>query len=163
MHLTTPRLTLRLVRHSDARALTAILNQTSTSQFNDYGASVSDAEIKDWLQWDIEQAYTGLGLRLVLINNEQTIVGSIGLHLEAKNSLSLGLELDEHCRGQGLMLEALQALLLACQQFPWQRQPEQIVATIHQDNRKAINLVEKLAFKLQSASDLHLIYHFALS
>lgn len=148
MQITTARLLLRPVKHSDCKALLAILNQPECLAFNDYGSEVTHAELKDWIQWDIEQTLLGRGIRFVIEKLPSgEVVGSIGLFAcDEDEAMEVGFELRVEDHHKGFMTESFQAITNDIEQLflPYNNQ----IARVNRQNVKALKLLNKLSFTL---------------
>ncbi|WP_338846480.1 GNAT family protein [Massilia sp. W12] len=145
--LSTPRLLLRELQQRDAAAWYAL--QTDPAVMRWYGADmprdVAQVErlIADYRSW--QQAQSGIRWGIEL---EGQLIGSCGFARINRgwHNAMLGYEIGPAWQGQGLMQEALQAILhYGFTSFQFHR----IAAEIHHDNQASIKLVQKLGFRYE--------------
>ncbi len=148
--LRTPRLHLRELVEKDALALCTIYRDTDSMRW--FGANpmteVAQAKalIETFAQWRTQpNPGTRWGLEW-----EGRLVGSCGLFKWNRgwNSCSLACELSPELRGQGVMSEALRAML------DWgfaHMQLHRVEALVHPQNTASLTLLTHLGFKTEGS------------
>ncbi|WP_105168215.1 GNAT family N-acetyltransferase [Pseudoalteromonas sp. T1lg23B] len=154
MRLITPRLILKSITHKDALALYGVLNDPLVAQYNDYGKSLSHQDIKDLIQWDLEQGYLGLGCRMTITNPQGQLLGTVGLYdFDAdKHSVSIGFELASVHWRRGYMIEAIQCMLDNISELLDITADTSVFAHLDADNERSVRLLQKLGFTEQSST-----------
>ncbi|WP_439862688.1 GNAT family N-acetyltransferase [Pseudomonas antarctica] len=146
--LYTSRLRLRELRPADAPAVFAIHSNSANMRWFgvDPMADLAQAHalIETFAQW---RTQANPGTRWGIEHNGE-LVGSCGLFKwnRSWNSCSLSCELAPAARGQGLMSEALRAML------DWgfaHMQLHRIEALVHPKNAASHALLERLSFKIE--------------
>ncbi|WP_194867243.1 GNAT family N-acetyltransferase [Pseudoalteromonas sp. PPB1] len=148
MHIKTPRLLLRPVNYRDVPALVALLNDPLVSQYNDYGAQLTQQEVRAMLQADLDDFYEGHGGRFA-IEHEGMFIGSIGLYdcdVKAKH-IHLGIELAPKFWRQGLASEALSAALNTLDKLVPGCEVSRVVGKVHQANIACQQLLVRNGFQ----------------
>ncbi|MCF5143688.1 GNAT family N-acetyltransferase [Pseudomonas sp. PA-6-1D] len=146
--LATPRLHLRELQVSDAPALFAIHADAASIRW--FGADPmtdlpqAEALIETFAQW---RTHPNPGTRWGL-EHQGKLIGNCGLFKwnRAWNSCALSCELAPAARGQGLMSEALQAML------DWgfeHMQLHRVEALVHPQNTASVALLKRLGFKTE--------------
>lgn len=147
--LTTERLRLRELRHADAAALFAILSDEEVTAYyghephqslDDTRALIDDIQARYARREIIRWAITRQG--------EERLIGSCSLHHfdPGYHHAETGYELDRACWGQGLMAEALGAVLTyGFEELGLQR----IEAIIDEANARSKGLLLKLGFRYE--------------
>lgn len=142
--LLTPRLLLRPLEHEDCSALADLLNRPEVARglctipkpFTPLHASAMILMIR---------AAEARGLEFVwaVENSEGGVIGQIGLRQTRPGSAQLGYAFLPEFRGQGLGMEAMEAVLdWAGRQANFTR----LEAEAHHDNPASLHLLEKLGF-----------------
>ncbi|MCF6433907.1 GNAT family N-acetyltransferase [Pseudoalteromonas sp. MMG022] len=152
MRFTTSRLVLKSITHKDALALYSVLNDPLVAQYNDYGDSLSHEQIKDLIQWDLEQGYLGLGCRMAITNAQGLLLGTVGLYdFDAdKQSVNIGFELASVHWRHGYMSEAVQCILVNIGQLLNISSDISVFAHLDENNERSAKLLLKLGFSKQS-------------
>src|SRR5690348_1078578 len=112
--LTTERLTLRQIRPSDAEALFTAHSDDEVMRFQGHEAHQSLDDTRAMIQVSQERFAMQEAIRWgITLTGDDTLLGSCGLHhFDAKNShAELGYELQRSHWGQGIMAEAVAAIL----------------------------------------------------
>lgn len=150
----TERLLLKNISYED-RAF--ILNQFSNDSINRY---LFDAEPLNSLDEAHElinfylQPEPRMQHRWILtLKNNSAKIGTCGFHCWDKNlnCVDIGYDLQEEYWGQGLMSEALNAILDFAQN---EMKVRQVHAHIYVDNSKSIRLVERFGFTFSSETEI---------
>ncbi|MBD1582648.1 GNAT family N-acetyltransferase [Pseudoalteromonas sp. S16_S37] len=154
MQLFTPRLLLKPITYRDMVKLHALLNDPLISKYNDYGESVSQSEIRELIQWDLEQSYLGLGVRLSINCQTSGMIGCIGLYeynLEM-GEVYLGFELSPLHWGQGIMREAVECVTTNIAKLININSDIKLLARVEEDNLRSIKLLQQQGFiKLENS------------
>jgi ribosomal-protein-alanine N-acetyltransferase len=158
--LHTPRLVLREITTDDAPALLAIHGDAETMRWFGTDPPPDLAAAKQLVQlfagWRLQaNPGTRWGLQRA---DDPRLLGSVGLFAwnRAWRKCSLGYELARDAQGQGLMHEALCAVL------DWgfaQMQLHRVEAQVHPDNTASLRLVQRLGF--QQEGRLREVGHWA--
>ncbi|MEY1662560.1 GNAT family N-acetyltransferase [Isoalcanivorax beigongshangi] len=112
--LQTPRLHLRALRAEDAPALLDIFSRDEVSEYYDLDTFTELAEAEQLVRVWLRRTEAGEGLRWALTRSgDDRLIGTCGLHqyCPSHRRAEIGYELHPDCWGQGLMTEAVQALL----------------------------------------------------
>ncbi|CAM4007240.1 GNAT family N-acetyltransferase [Pseudoalteromonas byunsanensis] len=154
MRLTTSRLILKSITHRDALALYGVLNDPLVAQYNDYGDSLSHQDIKDLIQWDLEQGYSGLGCRMTITNTQGQLLGTVGLYdFDADtHSVKIGFELASIYWQRGYMIEAIECVLENITKLLHLTADTSVLAHLDEQNVRSVNLLLKLGFTKQSCN-----------
>ena len=148
--LVTPRLLLREITHDDAPTLLAIHGDAAHMRW--FGAAppadlaAAHALVDQFAAWRrMASPGTRWGLQA---HDDPTLLGSVGLFAWNRNwrKCSLGYELAPWACGQGLMGEALQAVIdhgFATQDL------HRIEAQVHPDNAPSLRLLDRLGFVVE--------------
>ncbi|KAF7785960.1 ribosomal-protein-alanine N-acetyltransferase [Pseudoalteromonas rubra] len=148
MQIKTPRLLLRSVNYRDVPALVALLNDPLVSQYNDYGAQLTQQEVRAMLQADLEDFYEGHGGRFA-IEHGGVFIGTIGLYdcdVKAKH-IHLGIELAPKFWHQGLASEALSATLNALGTMVPGCKVSLVLGKVQQNNLACQRLLKHCGFR----------------
>ncbi|NOU49078.1 GNAT family N-acetyltransferase [Pseudoalteromonas sp. JBTF-M23] len=145
---------LKPITYRDMTTLHTLLNDPLISKFNDYGESISSSEIKALIQWDLEQSYLGLGVRLSINCETSGMIGCIGLY-EYNRELSevyLGFELSPLHWGQGIMREAIECVITNIGQLININRDIKLLARVQVKNLRSVKLLERQGFiKLENS------------
>jgi len=144
--LTTERLLLRQLQHTDDKAIFALRSNEQVNEFIqrsliknindacDFITAINEGiENKEWLYW------------AMILQNTQQLVGTICLwHFSPDNTVAeTGYELHPHFQGTGLMNEALQKII----DYGFNTlHLKSIEAYTQPDNAKSVKLLEKNYF-----------------
>lgn len=117
--LSTPRLTLRVMRPADAAAFVAYRNDPDTARYQfwdlPYRRETADAELAAQAELDdlAPTGWTQIALHLAdPAGAEPVLVGDLAVGLEHDGAIAtIGYTLAPHWRGQGLAREAVGALV----------------------------------------------------
>jgi RimJ/RimL family protein N-acetyltransferase len=146
IQLSTPRLTLRPLRKSDAEAMYAIRSTIAGTRYSASEPWTSMDKAHEWLArvvGDIENnANVGLALERI---EDKTMIGSCSLfHMDEQcRRTEIGYDLNPAYWKKGYMNEALQALL----RFGFtELNLNRIEADIHPDNIDSAKTLERLGF-----------------
>lgn len=90
---------------------------------------------------------------VLLLKNNGEKIGTCGFHCwdRNKNSVDIGYDLKEEYWGQGIMTEALKAILIFAKN---EMNVKKINATIYFENTKSIKLAQKLEFLLGNETEI---------
>ena len=141
--LTTARLTLRDMRVSDEDDFVALSQQPGYQTYYDE-ADGQPEHYRYLTRLFVEQAAQcpRLAYQLAVIDNESDIfIGIACLRMEPRQRAAIGFGLHPHWQGQGLMREAMQALIsFAVKEYSL----DYIYAETLQENRAAVALCRAL-------------------
>jgi [ribosomal protein S5]-alanine N-acetyltransferase len=146
--LQTERLVLRRLRMADAPALLQVLSEPRVTRFYDLDPLATEAEARDLIT-RFQQRYSGqIGIRWAIARSEtpQLLVGTCGYNIWWQSSRRglLGYELHHRCWRQGMMSEALAAIMA----FGYgQMDLNRIEAMVFAENQASRGLLEKLGFQ----------------
>ena len=115
--LRTPRLTLRAARMSDARDMYEYSRDPEVARHVLWEAHTSIHQTRGYLRYILRQYRTGAPSTFVIeLTAERKVIGTIGLMwiLRENRSAEIGYSLSRQYWNQGLMTEALSALLRFC-------------------------------------------------
>ena len=140
--LETPRLKLRKLAFADAAQLVLLRSDERVNRYLDRPATTTHEEALQFINKILAASsyYWALTLK-----NETMLIGTVCLwnHDREKSIVEIGYELLPGFHGEGLMTEALQAVIVynsTVLQF------ETILATLHMENIPSIKLLEKNGF-----------------
>ena len=148
--LQTERLLLRELSADDAPALFGVLSEPQVTRFYDLETFTSVAQAADLIE-RFQQRYAGqIGIRWGIARRKapQLLLGTCGYNIWWQSSRRglLGYELDRRCWRQGVMAEALAAVMA----FGFKEMDlNRIEAMVFADNRASRGLLEKLGFDLE--------------
>ena len=115
--LRTPRLTLRAARMSDARDMYEYSRDPEVARHVLWEAHTSIHQTRGYLRYILRQYRTGAPSTFVIeLTAERKVIGTIGqMWIQRENrSAEIGYSLSRQYWNQGLMTEALSALLRFC-------------------------------------------------
>ncbi len=149
--LSTPRLTLRMLRPADAAGLAAYRDDPETARFQDWALPypVEDAVELAGGQLDLDDITLGRWVQLAIDHVDRdegsvAMVGDVGVGLdEAGRVASIGYTLAPGWRGRGLAREAVATVIDALFQHLG---VHRIVATLDPDNAPSERLLVALGF-----------------
>ncbi|QBQ40957.1 N-acetyltransferase [Sphingobacterium psychroaquaticum] len=111
----TQRLILRELRDEDAAAIYAYFSQDSVTEFYDLETFTSIRQARSLLKlWkNLYVKRGGMRWGIVLKGEDDQVIGTCGYHAWSKihNRAEIGYELDPTYWGQGLMTEAIEAIV----------------------------------------------------
>lgn len=146
--LVTKRLTLREVRpHDDLAALHELFADPEVARFTDTGPFTTMAEAVDVMAWITEIFNERRGMRWAITSrtSPDALIGTCGYNRwdRSSNSADIGYDLMRRFWGDGLMTEALQAII----EFGFQQMGlNRIEADVTVGNDRSARLLEKLGF-----------------
>jgi [ribosomal protein S5]-alanine N-acetyltransferase len=146
LDLETPRLRIRAVAQSDLADLLVVNSEPQVTRFLPYATWQSMADAQAWYERMQALVATGTGRQLVVQHKANDhVVGTVLLFKwdEASARLELGYVLGQAHWRQGLMREALGAVLGTCLQHAGVRRIE---AEVNPDNAASHALLLKLGF-----------------
>lgn len=147
--LQTDRLTLRRVRSdSDLAALYDLFADPDVARYTDTGPFTALSEAVEVMTWidDIFTRRQGMRWALTLKHDEDTLIGTAGYNWwhHANSSSEVGYDLARRYWNQGLMTEALRAVLaFGFDQMALNR----IEAEVTVGNESSIRVLAKLGFQ----------------
>lgn len=115
--LHTPRLTLRAARMTDARDMYEYSRDPEVARHVLWEAHVSIHQTRNYLRYMLRQYRAGApGTFVIELNSEHRVIGTIGLMWMQRDNRSaeVGYSLSRQYWNQGLMTEALDAILHFC-------------------------------------------------
>jgi ribosomal-protein-alanine N-acetyltransferase len=145
----TARLLIRTVQASDLPDLLTVNGDDAVTQHLPYATWQSLEDGQAWLQRMQTLSQTGTAQQCVLHHRGMNqVVGTLLLfkHDEASARLEVGYVLGRACWGQGLMHEALRAVL---QHALTQAGIRRVEAEVNPDNAPSCRLLQRLGFVLE--------------
>ncbi len=143
----SPTIELLPISHRHRRFLHQLLNEPSVALFNDFSLPVTNHDIFDFIQYDIEANLTARGCRYV-IHYLGEDVGTCGGQCD-NNEFIVGFELLSEYRGKGIMTAALKRLI---QIIKHDLDCHRVIAFCQQQNTPSITLLQNLGFVVDSES-----------
>ncbi len=148
--LHTNRLLLREIKLEDTAGLFALFSDPQITEFMDIDPLKSESEAADIIEFHFNDS----GCRWGLFDHETgTLIGTCGYHRWRKgdiNTAEIGYDLAPAYWGQGIMQEALQAII----NFGFTEMGLVIIeAEVEPDNGRSINLLKKLGFYADLSRD----------
>ena len=113
-HLETPRLSLTELRLTDAADALALFSQPQVVQYYDLEAMTVSHEAEDLIQRLLDRYQSGQGIRWAIRSRtDARLIGTCGFNSWSApmRSAVLGYDLNPSYWGQGLMFEALPAII----------------------------------------------------
>jgi RimJ/RimL family protein N-acetyltransferase len=149
--LSTPRLTLRMLRPTDAARLATYRDDPETAHFQDWVLPYTVEQAVDLAsgQLDLDDVTSGRWIQLAIDHvdgddGSVTMVGDVGIGLDdAGRVASIGYTLAPGWRGRGLAREAVAAVVDALFAH---LEVHRIVATLDPDNAASERLLVALGF-----------------
>ena len=145
-HLETKRLWLRQATQDDVEAVFAVFSDPKVTQFHDLDTFVYLDEASRIIERRAKGFKSGSGIRWAIVHRQNnSLIGSCGFtwHDEA-NAAEVGYELKSEFWRQGIMSEALSAIL----QYGFSsRKIEFVIAQVMLKNVASKRLLEKLGFQ----------------
>ncbi|MFC4213248.1 GNAT family N-acetyltransferase [Pedobacter lithocola] len=152
--IATERLTLRQLSLDDGQGVFAL---RSNAEVNKYLNREPSKKIEDAINfiYNVNSNTTNNNsvYWAICLTNTQTFIGTICLFdFSAKeNSCEIGYELIPQFQGQGLMTEAIRAVIeYAFQELEFQK----VVASVHNENHHSVRLLTKLHFSHSNQIDI---------
>lgn len=148
--LDTERLTLREYRASDAQAVFDIFSQDSVTRYYilETMQSLEDAEALVATRASLFEKETGIRWAICLRENEDRAIGSCGCFRlnKAFRSIEIGYDLHPAFWRQGIMTEALTAMLDFCFSDGFFFRLNRVEALTEMENAASAGLLVKLGF-----------------
>ncbi len=145
--LETPRLILRAATSDDAEAVFAIFADEEVTRYHDLSTFTSLEEALGVIERRARRFANGQGIRWGIVRKgDNTLIGSCGFGAWDKQAhrAEIGYELARNCWGQGIMTEALQAIL----PFGFERMGlHEVVAEVMLQNTASMRVLTKLGFR----------------
>ncbi len=151
--LTTERLTLRQLQINDEEEIFTLRSHSEINKYLDRPLSNTIEDARDFINKVNENIQNNISLYwAITFTDSNTFVGTICLYSfsEENNNCEIGFELLTNFVGQGLMKEAAEKVIdHAFNKIKVQK----MEAFLQRDNRRSINLLEKLLFKISNKTD----------
>jgi ribosomal-protein-alanine N-acetyltransferase len=150
----TDRVVLREIRRElDLNALFDLFADVEVAQYTDTGPFKSMGEATEVMDWigEIFADCRGMRWALSLASDPDTLVGTAGYNQwdRGNNSAAIGYDLARRYWGQGLMTEALEAML----RFGFDAMSlNRIEADVTVGNDASVRVLEKLGFQREGLS-----------
>ena len=146
----TSRLTLRPLTIEDSGSMFQYMSDTEFSKYLNYDAPSNEDGIIDFLQ-TVLSGERGENLWAITLSDQSGVVGAIQIDIESHGIASLHYEIARWLWGQGLISEAITAIL----DFSKREYPEikEFRADTHVDNIASRRVLEKFGFKLTIIKD----------
>jgi ribosomal-protein-alanine N-acetyltransferase len=152
--LETERLLLRQETPEDAKAVFALFSEPAVTQFHDLDTFTDIEEALQLVERRTKRFESESGIRWGIVRKrDNALIGSCGFTWNKQtHSAEVGYELASSSWRQGIMTEALRAIL----QFGFEQIGLQfVVAEVMLDNIASKNLLEKLGFQSQGILKQH--------
>lgn len=153
-YLQTERLLLRQTTQEDVEAVFAIFSDPKVTQFHNLNTLIHLHEANKIIERRVKGFESGRGIRWAIAKRQNNyIIGSCGFtwHQQA-NAAEVGYELSSQYWQQGIMSEALRAIL----QYGFiNRELQFVIAEIMLENTASRKLLEKLGFQSQGILEKH--------
>lgn len=150
--LTSPRITLRDFRESDADAFFAMFSDDRVTEFYDCNTFTNVEQAQELVAANMRRnaAQDGAGLRWVicLADSPERAIGSCGVHAINKNfhSMEIGYDLHPMVWGYEYAFEAVSTMLGFCFSSHIPIHVNRVSATTDLDSHKSIALLRRLGF-----------------
>ncbi len=147
-YLETRRLLLRQATQEDVEAIFAVFSEPKVTQFHDLDTFTHLDEASKVIERRAKGFESGRGIRWAIIHKpSNSLIGSCGFTwLKEINAAEVGYELKSQFWRQGIMSEALSAIL----QYGFNsREIQFVIAEIMLENLASRRLLEKLCFQSQ--------------
>ncbi|MUL36838.1 GNAT family N-acetyltransferase [Gloeocapsopsis dulcis] len=145
-HLTTKRLLLRQATQEDAKAIFAIFSDSKVTQFHDLDTFTHLDEAIEVIERRSKGFESGRGIRWgIACQQDNCLIGSCGFTWDREaNAAEVGYELASQFWQQGIMSEALRAIL----QYGFETTGLQyVIAEVMLENVASKKLLQKLGFQ----------------
>ena len=151
--LETERLWLRQATQKDAEALFAVFADPKVTQFHDLNTFTQIDEAIGVIERRAKGFESGRGIRWgIACKSDNNLIGSCGFTWDREaNAAEVGYELASQFWRQGIMSEALRAIL----QYGFDKGVEFVIAQIMLENVASRRLLEKLGFQSQGVLKQH--------
>ena len=151
--LTTERLTLRQLTTHDGQAIYALRSDTTINKYLGRQPSKTIDDALNFIHSVNENILKNNSMYWVItLTDTKDVVGTVCLYdfSTEKDSCEIGYELMTKFQGQGIMQEAVTAVI----DFAFHHlQAQNIIAFTHNDNRNSTKLLEKFNFIPSIATD----------
>jgi ribosomal-protein-alanine N-acetyltransferase len=151
--LTTARLTLRQLSSSDAQEIFALRSNETVNKFLDRQPSKALEDARRFIQAIHENAQRNESVYwAITLSSTDKLVGTVCLFnlSEDRSKAEIGYELLPDFQGQGIMQEAISAVV----HFGFQQAGlKSIEAHTHSENQRSTSVLGKLNFKGESTTD----------
>ena len=143
----TSRLRLRSLEPRDAPALSAYRSNPDVARLQSWSAPYSIPATLELIQSTRTRDITDLGWTQIGVATLESdaLIGDIGCNRVDAGTLELGFTLSKDCQGQGIMREAIEALLTHAFETGVQR----VTATTDVRNTASQGLLTRLGFTLE--------------
>ncbi len=153
-YLETKRLLLRNATMEDAKAIFTVFSDSKVTEFHDMDTLTRIDDAIMIIERRKQGFESGRGIRWGIARNEDNyIIGSCGFTwIQEFNAAKIGYELASQFWQQGIMSEALNAIL----KYAFERKGlEFIIAEIMLENVASRKLLQKLGFRSQEVLEKH--------
>lgn len=153
-YLETKRLLLRQTTQEDVEAVFAVFSDPKVTQFHDLSTLIHLREANQIIERRVRGFESGSGIRWAIADRQNNyLIGSCGFTwLQQANAAEVGYELSSQYWRQGIMSEALRAIL----QYGFiEREIQFVIAEIMIENIASRKLLEKLGFQSQGILEKH--------
>ena len=134
----TNRLILREMTLADSAALFKHFSDDDVTRFMDIDSLIDEQEAKNIINWHFNDS----GCRWGLFKDGE-LIGTCGFHRWQNNQAEIGYDLGKAYWGQGLMQEALEAIIA----FGFTSMALRMIeAEVEPENGRSIGLLKKLGF-----------------
>ena len=151
--LATERLTLRQLVIDDDQEIFALRSDSEINKYLDRQVSNNIEDARNFINKVNENINKNVALYwAITLTNRNRLIGTICLFSfsDENDNCEIGYELLTKFQGQGIMREAAEKVIdYAFNTIKVQK----IEAVFHRDNRRSINLLEKLSFRKSNESD----------
>lgn len=153
-NLETPRLWLRQATNADAEAIFSLFSDPQVTQFHDLDTFTHLDQAKAVIERRKQGFESDRGIRwAIALKPDNTLIGSCGFTWgRAAHQAEVGYELAREFWRQGLMTEALSAIL----NYGFEvKNLQQVIAEVMVDNLASKQLLKKLGFRSQGVLREH--------
>lgn len=146
-HMTTPRLTLKIIEYKDAPKLYEIYSNKDVCKYFDIVPYIHVKQAKDQIKLWLENSNKKTQIRYGIYLND-LLIGTCGIYsiYWHQSRASIGFDLDPDYWEKGFMTEAITSFLeILKTEFKLNR----IQATVLEENKGSIQVLNKTGFKYE--------------
>ncbi len=150
--LFTDRLCLRQIATKDQTAIFDIFSRDVVTEHYNFESFTQPSQAAEWIA-SIQQQYLADGAKgwrwgITIKEQPESLIGSCGFHnlIPYFHSLELGYELHPEYWGQGIITEAITAIINHCLTTGFPIKTNRISATTDIENLQSISVLKRLGF-----------------
>jgi [ribosomal protein S5]-alanine N-acetyltransferase len=151
--LITERLTLRQLLLNDEQQIFTLRSDSEINKYLDRQLSNTIADARNFINKVNENVNKNISLYwAITLSDSNTFVGTICLYgfSDEHDNCEIGYELLTNFEGQGIMKEAVEKVI----DYAFNTiKVQEIEAFLHRDNKRSINLLDKLSFRNSNKLD----------